>query len=163
MAADNQDRWRRKQANRTKGQVEIEILDLGRKQENPREQSAFVPKGVPDGPGSVARLGRVPAGTPITGIGVVKDSTTRRLDEGANDRSRRVSDLDSCTGNSWNYTPNAEPRIQRTIAPGIRMGALLRAEFEIQSLSRQTGESDSTPFDREVKHDLTSASYVFTF
>jgi hypothetical protein len=58
MAAGTQDRWRRKQANRTKGQVEIEILDLGRKQENPREQSAFVPKGVPDCPGSVARPGR---------------------------------------------------------------------------------------------------------
>ncbi|HLA62653.1 MAG TPA: hypothetical protein VK626_10450 [Nitrospiraceae bacterium] len=47
MAAGNQDRWRRNQANRTKDQVEIEILDLGRKQEDLREQSAFVPKGVP--------------------------------------------------------------------------------------------------------------------
>jgi hypothetical protein len=55
MAAGNQDRWRRNQANRTKDQVEIEILDLGRKQEDLREQSAFVPKGVPDCPGSISR------------------------------------------------------------------------------------------------------------
>ena len=44
------------------------------------------------------------------------------LDEGVNDRSRRVSDLDSCIGNSWNCTPNTEPRIQRAIAPGKRNG-----------------------------------------
>jgi hypothetical protein len=56
MVAGNQDRRHRNQANRTKDQVEIEILDLGRKQEDPREQSAFVLKGVPDGPGSVSRL-----------------------------------------------------------------------------------------------------------
>ncbi|HMF85057.1 MAG TPA: hypothetical protein VK598_01765 [Nitrospiraceae bacterium] len=35
---------------------------------------------------------------------------------------------------------------------GKEMGRFYGVEFEIQSLSRQTGELDSTPFDREVKH-----------
>ena len=81
----------------------------------------------------------VPASTPIAGISVVKGSTTRLLDEGANDRSRRASVLDSCTGNSWNCTPNAEPCIQLTTALGIGWGRVHEAELDVQSLSRKTG------------------------
>src|SRR5580765_1379306 len=117
MAVGNQDRWCRNQANWTKDQVEIEILDLGRKQEDPREQSAFVPKGVPDCPGSVSRPDEGACGHTD-----YRDPCSQRLnheglEEGVNESSRRVSDLDSCTGNPWNCTPNAEPRMQRAIAP----------------------------------------------
>ena len=103
----------------------------------------------------------VPAGKPIAGIGVVKGSTTRLLDEGANDRSRRASDLDSCTGNSWNCTPNAEACIQLTTALGIGWGRFYEAELDVQSLSRKTGGSDSTPFDRETKHRTLQEQAMF--
>ncbi len=87
----------------------------------------------------------MPEGPPITGIGVAKDSTTRLLDEGANDRSMRVSDLVSGTvilgtaHRKQNPVSNAQPRW------GKEWGRFYGAEFEVLSLSRKTGELDSTP------------------
>lgn len=113
-------------ANRTKAQIEIEILELPTEAEGPLRTERLRSKGrflaVRN---ALLDPARAPPGTPITRIGVVKGSTTRRLDEGVNDRSGHVSDLDSYTGNSWNCTSNAEPRVQRTIALGIGLGALL--------------------------------------
>ena len=133
-------------ANRTKDQIEIEILELPTEAEGPSRTERLRSKGrFLAFRKAFLDPARVPPGTPITRIGVVKGSTTRRLDEGVNDRSRHVSDLDSCTGNSWNCTSNAEPRVQRTIALGIGMGRFYGAKFEGHSLSRKTWESDSTP------------------
>ena len=75
--------------------------------------------------------------------------------------AERASDLDSCTGNSWNCTLNAEPRAQLPAALGIGWRRFYRAELEVQSLSRKTGGSDSTPFDREIKHRTLQGQAIF--